>query len=277
MPEPIDPVAFHNFEHAGWQKASTFYAETFGTLTALTIDPLLESVRVRSGIRVLDVASGPGYAAGAAAARGATVVGIDFSPLMVEEAKQRFEGVASLEFLEGDAQKLPFESGQFGAVVMNFGLLHLARPEVAISEAFRVLEAGGRYAFTVWAKPDEAVGFGVVLRAMETHGRTDVGLPDGPPFFRFSDAGECRRTLAQAGFREINVQQLPLIWNLPSADALFQAALCGGVRTSAALQAQTPEALAAIRSAVHAALERYTRDDDVALPMGVVLASAAKP
>jgi SAM-dependent methyltransferase len=277
MPEPIDPVAFHNFEHAGWQKASTFYAETFGTLTALTIDPLLESVRVRSGIRVLDVASGPGYAAGAAAARGATVVGIDFSPLMVEEAKQRFEGVASLEFLEGDAQKLPFESGQFGAVVMNFGLLHLARPEVAISEAFRVLEAGGRYAFTVWAKPDEAVGFGVVLRAMETHGRTDVGLPDGPPFFRFSDAGECHRTLAQAGFREINVQQLPLIWNLPSADALFQAALCGGVRTSAALQAQTPEALAAIRSAVHAALERYTRDDDVALPMGVVLASAAKP
>lgn len=277
MPEPIDPVAFHDFEHAGWQKASTFYADTFGTLTAQTIDPLLESVRVKSGMRVLDVASGPGYAAGAAAARGATVVGIDFSPLMVEEAKRRFQSVASLEFLEGDAQRLPFERNQFGAVVMNFGLLHLARPEAAISEAFRVLAPGGRYAFTVWAKPDEAVGFGVVLRAMETCGRTDVGLPDGPPFFRFSDPGECRRTLAQAGFGEINVRQLPLIWNLPSADALFQAALCGGVRTSAALQAQTPEALAAIRSAVHAALQRYTGNDGVALPMGVVLASAAKP
>jgi SAM-dependent methyltransferase len=277
MPEPIDPVAFHDFEHAGWQKASTFYADTFGTLTAQTIDPLLDSVRAKSGMRVLDVASGPGYAAGAAAARGATVVGIDFSPLMVEEARRRYESVASLEFLEGDAERLPFKSNQFGAVVMNFGLLHLARPEVAISEAFRVLEPGGRYAFTVWGKPDEAVGFGVVLRAMETHGRTDVGLPDGPPFFRFSDAGECHRTLAQAGFREINVRQLPLVWNLPSADALFQAALCGGVRTSAALQAQTPEALAAIRSAVHAALQQYTRDDTVALPMGVILASAAKP
>src|SRR4029453_3677208 len=104
MPEPIDHVAFHDFEHAGWQKASTFYADTFGTLTALTIAPLLESVGVKPGMRVVDGGSGPGYAAGAAAARGATVVGIDFSPLMVEEARRRYESVASLEFLEGDAQ-----------------------------------------------------------------------------------------------------------------------------------------------------------------------------
>src|SRR5262245_18147769 len=109
MPEPIDPVAFHDFEHAGWQKASTFYADTFGTLTATTIDALLESVRVKPGMRILDVASGPGFAAGAAAARGVTVVGVDFSPLMVEEARRRYESVASLEFLEGDAQRLPFE------------------------------------------------------------------------------------------------------------------------------------------------------------------------
>mgnify|MGYP003693770787 CR=1 FL=1 len=92
-------------------------------------------------------------------------MGIDFSPLMVEEARRRYESVAFSSSWSGDAQRLPFEGNQFGAVVMNFGLLHLARPEVAISEAFRVLEPGGRYAFTVWGRPDEAVGFGVVLRA----------------------------------------------------------------------------------------------------------------
>src|SRR5262245_48512975 len=101
MSKPIDPAAFHDFEHAGWQKASTFYSDTFGTLTALTIDRLLESAGVKSGTRVLDVASGPGYAAATAAARGATVVGLDFSPLMVEEARRRYDEVASLEFLEG--------------------------------------------------------------------------------------------------------------------------------------------------------------------------------
>ena len=74
-----------------------------------------------------------------------------------------------------------------------------------------------------------------------------------------------------------HVQLLPLIWRLPSADALFQAALCGGVRTSAALQAQTPEALAAIRGAVHESLQSYADGQTIALPMTVMLASASKP
>jgi SAM-dependent methyltransferase len=273
MSPSADAAAFHDFEQAGWQKAATHYSHTFGTLTAQTIEPLLNSVGVTSGTRVLDVATGPGYAAAAAAARGAFVVGVDFSPLMIDEAKRRVPGV---EFLEGDAEGLPFEPNGFDAVVMNFGLLHLARPDQAISEAHRVLTSGGRYAFTVWAKPDEALGFGVVLRAMETHGRTDVGLPDGPPFFRFSDPDECHRTLGQAGFVDVQVQRLPLVWKLSSSDDLFQAALCGGVRTSAALQAQTPDALVAIRRAVHAALEPYADGKGVALPMGVILASASR-
>ena len=160
---------------------------------------------------------------------------------------------------------------------MNFGLLHLARPDAAIHEAWRVLESGGRYAFTVWARPEEAVGFGVVLRAMTTYGTTNVGLPDGPPFFRFSDGDECRRALSGAGFAAIDVRTLPLVWQLPSGDALFEAALHGGVRTSAALQAQTPEALAAIRGAVLTELQLFATADGIAVPMPVVLASATKP
>jgi SAM-dependent methyltransferase len=265
--------AFHDFERAGWQKAAEHYVQTFGTLTAQATGPLLEAVAVRSRMRLLDVACGPGYVAGVAAARGAHVTGLDFSPLMVGEARRRYPDLA---FCEGDAEVLPFGDGRFDAVVMNFGLLHLARPEAAIAEAHRVVASGGRYAFTVWAGPGEAAGFGVVLRAMEAHGTTNVGLPEGPPFFRFSDPEACRSALAQAGFVRPHVDQLPLVWRLPSADALFQAALCGGVRTSAAMQAQTPEALAAIRRAVHDALAQYADGPTIALPMAVVLASASK-
>jgi SAM-dependent methyltransferase len=159
---------------------------------------------------------------------------------------------------------------------MNFGLLHLARPEAAIAEAYRVLRRPGRYAVTVWAKPDEAIGFGAVLRAMETYGTTDVGLPEGPPFFRFSEFEECQRVFGHAGFSNVLAQKLPLVWRLPSPDALFQAALRGGVRTSAALQAQTPQALSAIRRAVHAALQPYVDTEGVGVPMPAVLVSATK-
>src|SRR3954468_12988985 len=128
--------AFHDFEHAGWQKAADYYSDTFGQLTERVTDPLLDAVVAGPGVRLLDVASGPGYVAGAAAARGAAAVGLDFSPLMVDEARRRFPGI---EFIEGDAEALPFEDKTFDRVVMNFGLLHLAQPEAAIAQAHRVL------------------------------------------------------------------------------------------------------------------------------------------
>jgi SAM-dependent methyltransferase len=274
-PEPVkDPAAFHDFEQAGWQRAAERYGDTFGTLTIQAREPLLDAVGCRAGMRLLDVACGPGYVAAAAASRGAAIVGLDFSGSMVAQASQRHP---DLVFQEGDAEALPFDAGTFEAIVMSFGLLHLARPDEAIREAFRVLAPGGRYAYTVWARPEEAVGFGMVLRAMEKFGTLNVGLPDGPPFFRFSDPDENRRALAGAGFADVIVRTLPLTWTLPSAEALFDAALHGGVRTSAALRAQTPAALAAIRQSVLIEAERYRDGSGVTLPMPVVLASGLKP
>src|SRR4051812_1682771 len=112
--------AFHEFERAGWQKAADYYGGTFGTLTAQTAEPLLAAVSTRPGIRLLDVARGPGYVAAAAAAQGADVVGLDFSPPMVAEARRLHRAI---EFVEGDAEALPFEDRSFDAAVMNFGLL----------------------------------------------------------------------------------------------------------------------------------------------------------
>ena len=271
--QPFDPDAFQQFEHAGWQRAAEHYTGAFGALTMQTADALLDAVGAGPGVRLLDVATGPGFIAGAAAARGATVVGLDFSPAMIAEAQQRHSDVV---FREGDAEALPFEDDSVDAVVMNFGLLHLARPEAALAEAHRVLRPGGRYGFTVWAPPDQAVGFGMVLRAIETFGKTDVPLPAGPPFFRFGDAGECRRTLEDAGFSDVEVKLLPLKWRLVSAEAVLDALSRGGVRTAALLRAQSPDALGSIRTAVRRAVETYAQNVGFVVPMPAVLASATK-
>jgi SAM-dependent methyltransferase len=267
-------TSFHDFEQAGWERAAEFYGDAFGSLTAQTAPALLEAVGTARGRRLLDVASGPGFIAGAAASLGSDVVGLDFAPAMIAEARRRWP---ALTFREGDAESLPFDAGSFDAVVMNFGLLHLARPDAALADAHRVLRPGGRYAFTVWAAPERAVAFGLALRAIEEVGNPNVPLPEGPPFFRFSDAAETTRTLESIGFTDVDVRELPLVWRLRSADEVFEALSRGGVRTAAVLRAQTPAALEAIRAAVRRGVESYAVDGGFAVPMPAVMASCRKP
>jgi hypothetical protein len=116
-----------------------------------------------------------------------------------------------------------------------------------------------------------------VLRAIEDHGVIDVGLPAGPPFFRFSDPTECTRRLEDAGFVRPEVRRLPIVWHLSSPDALFDAVMRGGVRTAALLRAQTAEALERIRGAIRDRVTAYDRGGVIELPMAAVLASASKP
>jgi SAM-dependent methyltransferase len=271
--QPFDPAPFSAFEHSGWERAAEHYGGVFGALTMQAGPAVLDAAGVTRDTRVLDVASGPGFIAAAAADRGADVVGLDFAAAMVADARARYP---ALMFREGDAQALPFDDASFDAVVMNFGMLHLARPDQAIAEAHRVLRPGGRYAFTVWASPEKAVGFGMTLRAIEALGNKDVPLPEGPPFFRFSDAAETRRTLEAAGFANVEVQELALTWRLSSPDAVFDAMSRGGVRTAAVLRAQTPAALEAIRGAVRGEAQPYATGGEVRLPMPAMLASGMK-
>src|SRR5262245_29824801 len=79
----IDPDAFNAFEAAGWERKAEEYDRSFGSLTSRLVEPLLDAASVVAGSRVLDVATGPGYAAGQAAARGASVVGVAIAEAMV--------------------------------------------------------------------------------------------------------------------------------------------------------------------------------------------------
>ncbi len=276
LPAAGDAAAFRSFELANWGDGgvATSYSDWFGPLTVQTIPALLNAAYVTAGSTVLDVASGPGYVAAAVADLGAGVTGVDFSAAMVAQAKARFPGIA---FQEGDAEALAFPGGQFDAVLMNFGLLHLSRPDVALAEAGRVLRRGGRLAFTVWAPPAQAIGFGLMLGAIERGGAMNVALPPGPPFFRFAEADECRRAVVDAGLTAVSVETLPLVWRLPSGDALVDAFEQGTGRTRSILKAQTPAQMAAIRQAVAETIAPYRSGDGYDLPTPGVLTVAAKP
>jgi SAM-dependent methyltransferase len=284
MPPPeIDAKAFHEFEHDGWQHASDDYHRYFGALTAQTIDPLLDSVAPTQAAshaatdtgspRLLDIASGPGYVTAVANRRGWSPVGIDFSGAMVEIARRLHP---EIEFQVGDAEALNFGDAEFDRAVMNFGILHLARPETAVREAHRVLRAGGRFAFTVWATPDQTLGFRVALDALDRFGDPSVQLPPGPPFFRFSDRQESARVMESCGFSGVAIAQIPLVWKLASTAELFDAYYKGSARTGGLLRAQPPAALAKVRAAIERSAADFARAGGLEIPMPALVVSAAK-
>jgi SAM-dependent methyltransferase len=272
----IDPEAFKAFELAAWGDRSVVaaYSSGFLGLTSQAIQALLDAVNVEPGQWLADIACGPGVVAGVAAERGVRTVGVDFSAEMIAIARILHPG---LRFEVGDAEGLDFPDGSFDAAVLNFGLLHLARPESALSEAVRVLRAGGRLAFTVWAPPEEAAGFKIVLDAVAKYGNPNVPLPAGPPFFRFSDAQECARSLESAGIRDPVVSSLALVWHLPCVEALLAAYEEGTARSRGLLLGQTPEELSAVRDGIREGARAYTTGNGaLAIPMAAVLASGEK-
>ena len=194
-PRDTSATAFHEFEHDGWQQAADGYHRYLGSLTMQTIGPMLDAVAGANGASLLDIACGPGYVAVEAKRRGWPSVGIDFSEAMVTLARKLHPGI---EFQVGDAEALGFDDATYDRAVMNFGILHLAQPDVAVREAYRILRAGGIFAFTAWAKPDEAVGFGVALRALGDFGDPKVQLPPDRHFFGSAIATNARECLPAA-------------------------------------------------------------------------------
>jgi SAM-dependent methyltransferase len=247
-------LAFRDFEHAGWERAALVYERLWDRLTAGTVPLLLERAGAGPEVQLLDVACGPGTVTVAALARGAEVTGADFSGEMLLRAGRRAPGA---RLVKADVETLPFPNGHFAAVVCNFGLLHFARPEVALREMARVLRAGGRLAVTVWASLERMRLLGVVREAVAAAATAPDAAPPGPDFFQHADPDRFRAALAEAGLAEIGVERVPLTYELPDADTLFGMMAEGSVRTAALLRSQPAEARSAIRQRIALGLEPY--------------------
>ena len=162
-----------------------------------------------------------------------------------------------IEFIEGDAQALDFPGETFDSVVMNFGMLHLSKPELAIDEAKRVLRKRGRFGFTVWAGPERSPAANVMFNNIMKHADQNVNMPEAPPSYYFSDEELTTELLSKNGFEDICFTDHIVEWAVPSAEYLFDTELNAGVRTASFLKRQTAETLSKIRQDVVKGMEKF--------------------
>jgi ubiquinone/menaquinone biosynthesis C-methylase UbiE len=118
---------------------------------------------IGSGDKVLDVACGTGNATIPAAQAGANVTGLDLSPALLDQGRAAAEQAGvEIEWVEGDAEQLPFEDGSFDVVLSVFGCMFAPDHRAAAEEIARVMKPGGRMAVCSWT-PEGATGRFFVL------------------------------------------------------------------------------------------------------------------
>ncbi len=182
-----------------------------GVTLVIMAERLCEAADLRSGQRVLDVATGNGNAALAAARRFCDVIGIDYVPMLLEEGRERAkaEGL-QVDFREGDAEKLSFTDASFDVVLSTLGVMFAPNQERVASELLRVCRPGGRICLANWT-PDGFIGH--FFRTIGKH-VPPPPLPNSP--FRWGTEEGIRELLGD-GVAELRAEQRSFAFRYRSA------------------------------------------------------------
>ena len=232
---------------------------------------LVDTADLHAGWKVLDVATGSGNAALAAARLGADVAGIDYVPALLERGRQRAatEGL-EIDFLEGDAEAIPYPAASFDAVTTVFGSMFAPDHPKAASELVRVTKPGGTIAIVAWT-PD---GFlGELFRTTAKH----VPPPAGVQSPLLWGTEEHLKELFGDSVASLEVEERIFTYRFESAEEFVTFFRTWYGPTLKAFEALDDDGKKALEADLVALVERYDRLDDpnaVAIPAAYIEAVA---
>jgi SAM-dependent methyltransferase len=204
-----------DFEAIKQRQQQAWASGDFGVVASrivLVAEQLCDTADLHAGWRVLDVATGSGNAAIAAARLGCTAVGIDYVPALLEQGRRRAaaEGL-EVELLEGDAEALPFPDDSFDAVTSVFGAMFAPNHARAAAEILRVTRPGGRIALASWT-PDGFIG--ELFRTTAGHVPPPAGVQS--PML-WGTEGHLRELFGE-GICSLELTERTFTWRFPSAE-----------------------------------------------------------
>jgi SAM-dependent methyltransferase len=249
---------------------------------AAHIELLVAKVQPRLGERVLDIATGPGGVALAAAAAVGTsgqVLATDLVPEWAEVVAERcaVAGLANVSFRAMGAERLDLSDASFDVVLCNFGLMFVPDPVQGLREMRRVLRCGGRLGLTVWSTPDQVTHLGIPERALARYAPPIPPAPRLPGPLDLGEPGLIERHVVAAGFRCIAVERhtRDCVYSAPEDywRQHFEPPLSD---VHAALQNLPVEQREQLHRDTLAELEVYRRGDRIYLPSEAIYATALR-
>lgn len=190
----------------------------------LCANRLIEVLDLRGGEKVLDVATGTGWAAIAAARIvGPTgqVVGADIAKDMLDQARRKIDlaHLTNVLVREGDAEHLDFADNSFDAVICASAIFFLPHMLEALMEWQRVTKKGGRVAFSTFGNNLFQPMRNMLNARLQTYG---VSFPAQRPSQRLVDPERCRDLLRDTGFRDVEVRTEQLGYYLSDANEYWE-------------------------------------------------------
>lgn len=195
-----------DLEAVGKAQQQTWSEGDFAMVASLVFnvaETLVEALEILPGERVLDVACGSGNGAIAAARRAwGNTVGADFVPALLERGRERAAAERlEVEFVEADAQALPFEDGSFDVALSTFGAMFAADQQKAADELLRVVRPGGRIGMANWTPEG---GIGAMFMTIAKHAPPPSGI--NPPLLWGTE--DRLRELFGDGVSQLRIERL---------------------------------------------------------------------
>jgi ubiquinone/menaquinone biosynthesis C-methylase UbiE len=213
------------------------------------------------GERILDLSTGTGWTSRVVARRGANVIGVDSASTLLDAARARadVEGLP-IRYHLGDAESLPFEDGEFDAVVSTFGIMFASRPEAVAGELARVCRKGGRIALTTWLSDSTLFEMFEIMKLY-------MPPPSSPPPRSPFEWGRTERIWKLLGNAfELGFEGGVSYYREPSADAAWQTFAKGYGPTRSLAAALDPERREALRTDFTAFHAGYATDLGICVP-----------